>query len=326
MLRILYRMVLVALVSGPSALALTSCDKAPEPAPPTDEAAKPETQAMHVVLNGEQIKHMGIQTVAIERATYMPLVQGFAVVIRFDDLAQSDAEVRTAEAAASQSDSALARAQKLSESKYLSGAALDAAKKQAATDDAQLALARRKQAVAFGRNAPWNAPDKRRAIFASLMSGEKRLVRATFPAGALRGQTLGDLWVRGLSDPTGRRVQAESVWDAPADATVPGRSFFALVAGVAGAEGERLVAFAGTGSALDGVRIPQAALILSDGTTWCYVAQQDGVFERRPVDMGRPLPDGYFASQGFRVGERVVIQGQGLLLAYETNPEGEEEE
>ena len=87
-----------------------------------------------------------------------------------------------------------------------------------------------------------------------------------------------------------------------------------------------LLAFADSGARLSGVLIPEAAIIMSDGKIWCYVAEAKGSFGRRLVDMTRPLPGGYFAGQGFRAGEAVVTQGQSLLLAYEINPEGGEAE
>lgn len=308
------------------ALALTGCEKAPEPAGEA-ASAKPEPPEMHVVLTGEQIKHLGIQTAAIATAEYTPRIAGFGVVVKFDELAQAESEVQTAEAAARQSSSALARTRKLNEAHFASGETLDAAQKQADTDQALLALARRKQDVTFGRGAPWRTPAERRQIFGSLAKGEKALVRVTFPSDNLPPAPPAGIVVRrlGVAQAQGE-FKAETIWEAPADASMPGRSFFALMPGGSLAEGERLLAFAESGQAITGVLIPEAALVMSEGQTWCYVAEPKGAFGRRPVDTSRPLPGGYFADKGFRVAERVVTQGQSLLLAYETNPEGGEAE
>jgi len=61
--------------------------------------------------------------------------------------------------------------------------------------------------------------------------------------------------------------------------------------------------------------VPLSAVVLAGGEPWCYVQTPDDVFVRRRVDLGRPLPQGYFQAQGFTAGERVVVAGAGLLLA-----------
>jgi hypothetical protein len=322
----LRRMFLAVFASLPLALPLASCEKAAEPHAEA-EAEKAAVPALHVVLTGEQIKHLDVKTAVITAADYVAQLQGFGVVVRFDELAQAESEVETAEAAVRQSASALERTRKLNDAHFASAEALDAAKKQAETDKALLALAKRKEEVAFGRNAPWSTPAERRKIFDSLTKGEKSLVRVTFANDAMPVEMPGSISVRRLVNPQSSvLVKSELVWDAPADVSMPGRSVFALVPGGQLAEGERLLAFADSGAHLSGVLIPEAAIIMSDGKIWCYVAEAKGSFGRRPVDTTRPLPGGYFAGQGFRAGEAVVTQGQSLLLAYEMNPEGGEAE
>jgi hypothetical protein len=293
-----------------------------------DEAAaeRPATP-LRVTLTKAQIERLGVRTTALAATAYEEKVQGFGAVVRFDELAQAAAEVETSQAAARQSASALTRARKLNDAKYVSGEALDAAKKQAETDQAQLALAQRKESVAFGRQAPWRTPAERNAVLASLAKGEKSLVRVTFPSDAVGVEPPVAVDVQRLA--TGEAqplIKAETVWAAPADATMPGRSFFVLINGGVVAEGERLLAFAGTAKTASGVVIPDAALVMSEGQMWCYVAEAPGAFARRAVGASRPVAGGYFVSEGFKIGEAVVTQGQSLLLAYEINPEGGEEE
>ena len=320
------RLVQAQLIACVAVPLLLGCDRAatPESAP---APAKPAAPALHVVLTGEQIEHLDIQTSVIAAAVYVPQLQGFGVVVRFDELAQAESEVETAEAAARQSASALARARKLNVAHFASGEALDAAKKQAETDDALLALAKRKESVTYGRGAPWKTPAERRKIFDSLAKGEKTLVRVTFAGDGMPVEPPGSIGVRRLVNRQAQvEIKSEMVWDAPADASMPGRSLFALMPGGALAEGERLLAFADSGARVSGVLIPETAIVMSDGKIWCYVAEANGSFGRRPVDTTRALPGGYFAGDGFRVGEAVVTQGQSLLLAYEMNPEAGEAE
>ena len=63
--------------------------------------------------------------------------------------------------------------------------------------------------------------------------------------------------------------------------------------------------------------VPASAVVLAGGEAWCYVAEADDVLARRRVDLGRPLPQGYFQPSGFMPGEHVVVAGAGLLLARE---------
>ena len=112
-----------------------------------------------------------------------------------------------------------------------------------------------------------------------------------------------------------------AIGSAPADASLPGRSFFALLKDGEAGEGERLLVWApGTGAAQHGVTVPAASLVISDGKYWCYVERTAGVYVRREVTTDRPLGADYFVTQGIAAGDRIVIAGAGLLLAREMNP------
>jgi hypothetical protein len=116
------------------------------------------------------------------------------------------------------------------------------------------------------------------------------------------------------------------VWDAPADPGAPGRSFFALLQHTDAGEGERLLVWAegDAEGAESGVLVPPAAVVMSEGKYWCYVERQANVFTRIPLDISRPMADGYFVA-GIKPGERIVTLGAGLLLARQTNPSTEAE-
>jgi hypothetical protein len=66
------------------------------------------------------------------------------------------------------------------------------------------------------------------------------------------------------------------------------------------------------------VLIPDTALIVSNGSYWCYVKRKDS-FVRAPMDVHRPLAGGYFVTGGVAVGDEVVTSGAALLLAREMN-------
>jgi len=109
------------------------------------------------------------------------------------------------------------------------------------------------------------------------------------------------------------------VWDAPADATVPGRSFFALLKGSDAGEGERLLVWAPIGESVAGVVVPADAAVLSEGKYWCYLEKKTGTFVRTEIDTARPVPEGYFVTEGVAAGDKVVTTAAGQLLARESN-------
>ena len=87
---------------------------------------------------------------------------------------------------------------------------------------------------------------------------------------------------------------AHTVWDAPADAAVPGRSFYALLEGSDLAQNERVTAAIPTGTAQPGAKIPATALVYGESEAWVYVQTAANTFLRTKVDITRPLDDGYF--------------------------------
>jgi len=157
-------------------------------------------------------------------------------------------------------------------------------------------------------------------------NGTIKLVRATFPLGALSGATPRTLQIA-RPDASGKaeRWKTGTVWAAPADATIPGRSVFALLQNDDVGEGERLDVWAVVDQKESGVLIPETAIVISEGQYWCYVEKQPGLFTRTQVDASRPIPGGYFVKEGIASGESVVIAAAGLLLARETNPSAEAE-
>jgi hypothetical protein len=154
-------------------------------------------------------------------------------------------------------------------------------------------------------------------------------LRVTFPLGVLNGAAPNILRVSRLDAATaGERWTSRVVWDAPADSAVPGRSFFALLQHTDVGEGERVLIWA-TGDSSEpaesGILVPSSAIVVADGKYWCFVEQQPGVFSRAPLDIGRPMADGYFVKGGIKSGAPIVTLGQGLLLARQTNPSSEAE-
>jgi multidrug efflux pump subunit AcrA (membrane-fusion protein) len=201
--------------------------------------------------------------------------------------------------------------------------AQETAERQAAVDHAALVLAERRLSATYGQSAPWKE-NYTSPLLASLARGDTKLARVTFPLGALGSTVPARLRLTRIgATPGSKSIETVAVWSAPADATIPGRSFFAILKGGDASEGERLIAHAAVGDAENGVVVPYTATVINAGKYWCYVEERPGLFVRTEINPGMPTDDGYFVKEGIAPGARIVTTSAGLLLARETNPSSE---
>jgi hypothetical protein len=321
--------VVCAIVVALLAASLSACQKnestQTEHAPEM-EAATPAADEAPVALTEEQIEKIGIKVAPAKVVAHTPEVLGFGVVISHDALAQAVSEITTAKAAVNQSRAAQARVKRLEGTPGAFGTeAQETAERQALIDAAALALAQQKLSVALGESSAWQGAEAE-ARLNELASGRVKLVRVTFPLGALRGAVPRTLRLARLdpNSPTDSWTTSK-VWDAPADANVPGHSFFALLKAGNIGEGEHLQVWAPSGTPLNGVLVPESAVIVSDGKYWCYIQVQTGKFVRKLIDTSRPMSDGYFVTDNIAADDSIVISSAGLLLARETNSSSEAE-
>ncbi len=292
------------------------------PAPEAKGTGAPEA-AEGVSLKPDEIEKSGIVTAALVAATHAPQSAGYAVVLTRETIAQALAELTAAAAVERQSRAALERARQLAGTPGAASVELqETAERQAAVDHAALLLAQRRLSATFGSSAPWKG-DYQSPELSALAGGERKLARVTFPLGALGSTTPAAVRLAHLgATSAGRSFESLALWNAPADASIPGRSFFAILKGTEAAEGERLVARAPVGPATAGVVIPFPAVVISAGRYWCYVEAKPGLFVRTEVDTTMPTDDGYFVTAGIAPGAQVVTTSAGELLARETNPGG----
>jgi hypothetical protein len=289
----------------------------------------PETQTASgagLRLDKEQIEKLGLATQPAVAASYVAEARGYGQVIGNENIALMSAEIATAAAAVQQSRAALARIKQLADTPGSFPAEnLEAAEHQVAVDAAALTLAQQKLTAFLGQHGPWTGTSGNRVLH-ELATGQVKLVRATFPSGSLgAGVPSACAWLASMPTPM-RSWMSGTVWEAPADASVPGRSFFALLNDSDVSEGERVqVGAASRGAAQDGAVIPAAAVVLSNGAYWCFVEKPAGTFVRKAVDTTRPLDDGYFVNEGIVAGDAIVVTAAGLLLARELNPSSEAE-
>ena len=291
-----------------------------------EETGGKEDAGIGVILTPEQIEKLGLVTGVVQAIEYTEETAGYGVVVPHEAIAQASAEIVTAQATERLSQSALSRAKRLSGTPgALSADVEETAARQAAVDSAALTLTLQRMSASFGLNPPWKAGDNN-AILKDLAGGRIKLVRVTFPLGALRGGIPVSLRAAhiGQAKPD-KSWKMTKVWDAPADSSVPGRSFFAVLKGSDAGEGERLLVWAPIGEAAAGVVVPAAAAVMSDGKYWCYIEKKPGTFVKSEIDMSRPVPAGYFVTEGVAAGDKVVTAAAGQLLARESGSGSEAE-
>jgi len=291
-----------------------------------EKAAAAEGADEGVSLKAEEVEKMGIVTTEAHAISREPETSGFGVVIAHETIAQMVAELRTASAAERQSRSAFERSKRLTGTPGAMPAdTQETAERQATADRAALELARQRLTSTFGSNPPWKNAENSAELLA-LASGQAKLVRTTFPLGSLDDAVPTSLRFAYINSSHGTKSwEARSVWRAPADANVPGRSFFAILKTGEASEGDHLLAWAPVGAPEPGVLVPAAAAVISAGKYWCYIEEKPGTFVRTEIDPSRPTPDGYFVKEGVSVGDRIVIAAAGQLLAREMNPSTEAE-
>jgi hypothetical protein len=283
-------------------------------------ASKDKDSSEGVSLTPEQIEKIGLQTEAVKTVDYAEEINGYGTVIPHEAIAQAVAELATAEAAEKQSRSALARTQRLAGTPgALSADVEEANARQVAVDTAALALAKQRLSATYGQKPPWSGGENH-SLLQALANGGTQLVRVTFPLGSLPGEIPKALSVSRIgAASSGKRWKLTDVWQAPADASVPGRSFFGVLRAGELGEGERIIASAPIGAAQPGVLIPAEGAVISEGKYWCYVEEKPGTFVRTAIDTSKPFENGYVVTQGVKAGDKVVTQAASQLLAQESN-------
>lgn len=75
------------------------------------------------------------------------------------------------------------------------------------------------------------------------------------------------------------------------------------------------------GEPLQGVIVPEAAVVRADDQAWSYVQSGSTNFMRRSLSQEHPVPGGWFMTHGFEPGERIVTTGAQTLLSEERKSE-----
>ncbi|HEY4969291.1 MAG TPA: hypothetical protein VII35_05250, partial [Steroidobacteraceae bacterium] len=177
------------------------------------EAGAKEDAAEGVTLTPEQVEKLGVATQPAQALDYSEEAAGFGVVVNHESIAQAVAELATAKATERLSRSSLSRAQKLDGTPgAMSADVEEAAAQKAEVDAAALTLTSQRLSSALGMNPPWKAGDKD-TILQDLAAGKIKLVRVTFPLGALNGGTPARLRAAHIGAKPGTGWKMNVVWD-----------------------------------------------------------------------------------------------------------------
>lgn len=224
------------------------------------------------------------------------------------------------------------------------GAALEASKKEyervkalfardqnasARTLDSAEAALKRDQAQFEGARAKvistWGQPliDRKdfRTLAQSLLNHESVLVRVDLPISeALFSPPAGARLVSLASEE--RSAEAEFIGFATAaDPQVQGQGLlFLLRENPLGLRPDMaVIGYLKTSKeSVRGLVVPRGAVLRSDEQTWVFVQQDETTFRRKPVELERPVEDGWFIATGLEPSDRIVTGGAQVLLSEQS--------
>jgi hypothetical protein len=122
-----------------------------------------------------------------------------------------------------------------------------------------------------------------------------------------------------LEVPGGTRAQATFVSTFPrVDPRIQGRSFLYLAhAQPELTPGLNLLAHLSVGNPMKGLIVPTSAVVWSEGKSWVYQQAAADRFTRRAVPTDIPVEKGFFVTEGFSPGDKLVVLGAQTLLSEE---------
>lgn len=271
-----------------------------------------------VSLDAATQTRIALKVEPLAAATLPREVAGYGLVLTPEPLAALDAELSAAEAALAASKAAADRLRTLrQESDNVSAKSLETAEAQFRADESRARNAAQRLALGWGDAVSSLDAPAREKLVAGLVKREVALARVDLPAGEMLAASpvSAHVVVLGRED---RPLEASGVWIAPAiDPTTLGQGFLLRIESAI-QPGAAVTAYLATpGEPRTGVVIPRAALIRAAGKTWAYVKVGEGHFTRIEVAPEHPVAQGWFVTDGFTAGDRIVVEGAQILLSEE---------
>lgn len=332
-------LIVVAIMIGSASLLLfTEAKISPrlKSAPESDEQSAdlshtPASQAAVRLSKALQLQS-GIVTERLVQTTYRPEMPAYGKVLDLKPLlelrarhSQALAERDIALAALSESQKTYARLKNLHRDQIASVRNLQSARSQWIADKARVEAGRRRvweireeAAQSWGEKLVKWALDEPLDRLAPFINRRQALLLIALDA----QQTLPDETSFVFIERNGERHKARKAYLISAaphtDALAQGETYFFQAVSSKLRTGMRLsVWIPQTGQAISGINIPLAAIIWHSGHPWVYVQADQELFVRRSIADHHEKGDGWFVSEGFSPGEKVVITGGQMLLSEE---------
>lgn len=276
-------------------------------------------------LDKEAQEHVGLKTVALAAATLAPEAKGYGRILDPAPFAAVVAEIAVARAALEASLKDHQRLKTLhGQNQNVSTRALEIAEAVVKRDQIALDAAQLRLAAAHGK-ALATQPDLP-ALIRALSAQEVALARIDLPLGEVLS-----------TPPLGARLAAASANAVPFDAEllgpapntdpqVQGQGFLFLLKHASQPPGTALAGWLKIpGEAQAGVIVPREALLRHEGEVFVYVQTAAEMFERKEIELERPMVAGWFVREGLKPGDKLVVVGAQQLLSEELKGKGGEE-
>jgi hypothetical protein len=273
----------------------------------------------NVVINmdDETQGNIGITVAKPAAAQYNRELTGYGRVMDPAPLAALVTELASAQAAYLASSNELVRLKTLEGQGNASTRALQAAEAGALHD--QLAIQSAKDRLAMGWGKGLAGQGDLAAFVQSLTSQDAALIRIDLPAAEPMKSPPGGARVLPIS---GSAVEADFLGaTAGVDPQMQGRGFIFLVKQNGGGlvSGEAVTGYLKMpGETLEGVIIPRAAVVRTEGAGWVYILKGSAeALKRIPIALDHATDAGWFVSKGVTAEDYVVVTGAQTLLSEE---------
>jgi len=293
-----------------------------------------ENGAATITLSQESQQQSGISTSILKASRHQAAVSSFGMVVGIDTLVElrtrylaSKADANVVRASMANSQQEYQRLSQLNrDNRNVSDRAVAVAEAALKSDEAKLAAA--ETAASSLRDtirqqwgdtlAEWATQSAAGETLQHLLQYREILVQVTLPFDSAtpdKGTPL-------LIEPTGaqgKAVPAIFVSASPlTDATIQGKTFFYRAPADNLRAGMRVTAkLAAQEKAIQGVIVPQSAVVWYANKAWVYRKQAENKFVRQQISTDIEDGDGWFNNIGIKAGDEVITNGAQLLLSEE---------
>lgn len=303
----------------------------PEESIPSASGVKDDDGEPAVTVTPASQKASGIVTVALKEATARSASDVYGTVVNLQPLYElrgrylaAAAEARALRSTVTASRAEFERTRRLYEDdRNLSQRALQSAEAQWKGDLGRLQAAEQLSVSLLDTmRASWGPTLTKWATesggpFAKLAAQRAVLVQLAFPHELQAAANRSAMEIAPVSARGAKRT-ARYVSPSPqTDAAAPGATYFYIADGEGLRGGMRIAGQLTSGSAREGVALPEAAVVWHAGKAWAYVKEKDDTFVRRLVRTDQEIGDAWFNAEGYEAGEQVVVSGAQLLLSEE---------